>query len=243
MATRKSSSPKSGLPIDSSGGPTVDPTANVIALSAASTVRQDDLREAQDRLVHARLAGLEQITLLRADHVKEIAAAESLRVNEQLSLRAAYEERLALAEAKRIDAIRAVDVNAVSVASQRAGDQATALATQVAQSAEVLRNQVAQSAEALRALVATTAATQQQNQQTQNSALSNRITTLEQAQSEGKGKQSYSDPAFAELLSEVKGLRQVRASNVGEGLGRTEVIGWIVAAAAVGGFLVHYMKP
>lgn len=148
-----------GIGVDSAGGPVIDPTANVIALTEAANLRQDDLRAAESR------------------RIDELRAAESRRLDEQARIRAEYEEKLSIAEAKRIDAIRAVDVNAVAVASQRQADQAT-----------VLANQVVQSAEALRALVATTATAQQQASQQITGALSDRITQLEKSSYEGAGK-------------------------------------------------------
>ena len=77
-----------GLGVDASGGPVIDPTENVLAVIESAVKRQDDLREAEMR-----------------------------RVNQIEALRAEYQEKLALAEAKRIDAIRAVDVAAVDVAA------------------------------------------------------------------------------------------------------------------------------
>jgi hypothetical protein len=57
-------------------------------------------------------------------------------------LRAYYDEKLRDAEAKRIDAIRAVDVGNVQRATEVSATQAATLATQVATSAEALRLQV-----------------------------------------------------------------------------------------------------
>jgi hypothetical protein len=167
-----------GIPVDRSGGPTVDPTANVIALSAASNIRQDDLRTAAAEITALHFRLVEKFAGLREEHRSALAAAESRRVDQQLDLRARYEERLARAEANRIDAIRSVDVQAVAVASQRAADQAA-----------VLQAQVTASAEALRALVASTAATFAQNLQQTVGGLSTRLTTLEQGsyQQTGKG--------------------------------------------------------
>src|SRR5471030_840272 len=99
--------------------------------------------------------------------------AERRRVNEQMELRADYGVQLSIAEAKRIDAIRAVDVNAVSVANERATQQAS-----------VLANQVAVSAETLRALVATTAIATEQKQAQLVSQLTDRIASLEKSQYE-----------------------------------------------------------
>jgi len=148
-----------GIGVDATGGPVIDPTANVISLTEAAVKRLDDLRDAESR------------------RVNELREAESRRIDEQAALRAEYADKLAVAEAKRIDAIRAVDVNAVAVASQRQSDQAT-----------VLANQVVQSAEALRSLVATTAAAQQQASQQITGALSDRISQLEKSSYEGAGK-------------------------------------------------------
>jgi len=98
------------------------------------------------------------------------------RIDEQANLRADFQVQLNVAEAKRIDAIRAVDVNAVSVANERATAQAA-----------VLANQVAASAETLRALVAATAATQAQQLGQLTAQLTDRLTALEKAQYENKG--------------------------------------------------------
>lgn len=212
-----------------------DPTKNVLDLVDAERRRQDDLRGAFEKFVQTQTQNAAIIENLRAAHAREMNEAESKRVDQQLALRTSYEERLSLAEAKRIDAIRAVDVNAVAVASQRASDQATVLATQVAQSAE-----------ALRGLVASTANTVAQSQQVLSTTLSTRITTLEQAQYEGKGKQSFADPAFAELLAEVKSLRESRAGGSGKAEGVGTSWGVFLGAAgllvAIGGFVFIIMS-
>lgn len=84
------------------GTPYLDPTANVLGLVAAAVTRLDDLREAEARAVR-----------------------------ELIQVRGEYEERLRIAESKRIDAIRAVDVAAVTAAATAAEVRATALAVQV----------------------------------------------------------------------------------------------------------------
>lgn len=222
-----------GVGVDARGGQVIDPTENVKALNEAANKRQDDLRAAQEKLIQTQLQAAEKISELRYLHAQELATLQAKKLEDEAKLRADHATQLSVAEAKRIDAIRAVDVNAVAVANQRTSEQATALQTQTTQSAEVLRNQVARSAEDLRALVATTAATALQNQQQQFAGLSTRITTLEQAQSEGKGKQTIQDPAFTALLAEVRNLSQSRAATSGIGEGRSDVIGWIVGAVSV----------
>lgn len=125
----------------------IDPTENVKAMIKAAVERLDDLR-----------------------------ISESRRVDEQLQLRGEYSVQLAVAEAKRIDAIRAVDVNAVSVANERATAQAA-----------VLANQVSASAETLRSLVAATAATVAQQLAQVSTGIADRLSALEKSQYESKG--------------------------------------------------------
>lgn len=95
----------------------IDPTKNVLDLVRAETKRQDDLRE---------------------------FTADALR--RESALRDDFYTQLRMAEAARIDAIRAVDVGAVQRAAEVQLAQATALATQQATIAETLRGQVAAAA-------------------------------------------------------------------------------------------------
>jgi hypothetical protein len=187
-----------------------DPSENVKALAAADSKRQDDLRLAEEKL-----------SALRFEHMQETIAATSLKLSDEAKLRAEFAERLGIAEAKRIDAIRAVDVGAVAINSQRTAEATAALATQTSASAEVLRNQVASSAEALRSLVASTAAAAQTTQQQLVSglsaridALSARLTIIDQNNAEGKGKQTIQDPAIATAISDLKTVIAENAKNV-----------------------------
>jgi hypothetical protein len=187
-----------GIGVDAYGNSVIDPTKNVEDSIEAAVARLDDLRAANNLLYDAKIAHLEDMTILRAE----------------------YEARLALAEAKRIDAIRAVDVNAVAVERQRSSDQASVLATQVQQSAE-----------ALRSLVATTQTSVAQAQQQNTSTLSARITTLEQAQLIGQGKQSFSDPMMEQMFSELKKMSQIQAAGAGQAKGIDK--SWAVLGAGV----------
>ena len=99
---------------NSAGGPSIDPTKNVLNLVDAAVHRLDDLRE------------------MEARHLSEI-----------LNVRSAYEGQLRKAESERIDAIRAVDVAAVQQAALVQEARAAALATSLAGQADTNRNQVA----------------------------------------------------------------------------------------------------
>lgn len=213
---------RAGIGVDARGGAVIDPTENVKALNEAASKRQDDLRSESEKLFRSKVEASEAINSLRYLHAQEQAA-----------LRAEYDEKLRTAEKNRIDAIRAVDVNAVAVASTRATDQASVLATQVSKSAEDLR-----------ALVATTAATALQNQQQQFATLSARLTTLEQAGYQQAGKQTYQDPQILALVTEVRNLSSSRTDLAGVNSGRSDVIGWIVGGGmffvAIGSLLLQF---
>lgn len=191
-------------------GAVVDPTKNVLDLVEAAVKRLDDMRVQTALRFDEQLKSHVLMGQERAEHQREIARLHS-----------DYQERLTVAEAKRIDAIRAVDVNAVSVASQRASDQATVLAAQVAQSAD-----------ALRTLVASTATTVANAQQQLATTLNDRLTKLEQSQYIGQGRAGFTDPALADLLTEMKSLRESRAS--GQGVTRGVSASWVLATGAIG---------
>jgi len=211
-----------GLAIDAYGGQTVDPTENVLDLVHASTKRHDDLRAADsDRLN----------TIFEL--LKRLSEAESRRVDEQAKLRAEYSQQLVDAEAKRIDAIRAVDVNAVSVASERATAQATVLATQVQASAETLRSLVA------------TAATSQATQLTQIiTPITDRLALLEKSQYEGKGKEGVADPILRQLAEDLRTLREERRESSGttKGVNATMVMGLTIFGLLIGMLTLLFRK-
>jgi hypothetical protein len=106
-----------GIGVDYQGGPVVDPTENVISLNEAANKRQDDLREANDKYMSARIMHVEEMARLRAEHGKAISELESNRLN----------------------AIRQVDQLAVSTAADRAQDAIQTLAATTAANADNVR--------------------------------------------------------------------------------------------------------
>jgi len=126
-----------GPAVDAAGAPVKDPSPNVLDLVEAANQRQNDLREQES-------AHFREIIALRADCQKdEISALQDVE-----RLRADHAKELRIAEAARIDAIRAVDVGAVQQAAQVQSTAAQTLAAQVSTSAETLRTQVAAAASA-----------------------------------------------------------------------------------------------
>lgn len=199
------------------GVPPKDPTINVQNLLRAAIIRVDDLRDAETR------------------RVNQLIDAEQRRIDEKLDLIEKYERLLQQAEAKRIDAIRVVDVNAVSVANERAAAQA-----------QVLANQVAASAETLRSLVATTASASAQQFAQVTGQLADRLALLEKTSYEGQGRERYSDPVLASLIAEVKSLQESQSQGSGRGAGLNAGWGYLVGsvglAAAVIGIVLALLR-
>jgi hypothetical protein len=130
------------------GNHVIDPTANVLR-------RQDDLREADRALYDAKIAHLTDVIRLRAEHDKELHVLESVRLN----------------------AVREVDITAVSTAADRAQAAIQALAAVTTTNADNVRN----------ALTATAATIAAQHTATV-AAITDRIAALEKSSYEGKGK-------------------------------------------------------
>lgn len=198
----------SGLPADVYGNPTIDPTKNVLDLVDAAVTRIDDMAVLREQLRSERAKYADEIRQAETQRLDDLRAAESRRVDEQASMRAEFQEKVSIGESKRIDAIRAVDVAAVAVASERATQQATVLATQVSTSAD-----------ALRTLVATTAAAMAATNQSLTTQLTDRIATLEKAQYELRGKSAVVDPQMEMLLGEMRGLRERASADSGKSAG------------------------
>lgn len=193
-----------GMAVDSAGNIAYDPSANVLSLVEAAVQRLDDLRAAETRRQDDLRTQTER-------HLTEIAR-----------LTTDFQEKLRDAEAKRIDAIRAVDVNAVSVASARAADQATVLASQV---------QV--SADALRSLVATTQAATADQYSASMAEITKRLSELERSKYEGAGRSTVADPQLERLANMVEKLAQAQATGAGKSEGISATGKAIIAAVGL----------
>lgn len=119
----------------------------------------------------------------------------------------AHIQQLSEAESKRIDAIRAVDVAAVAIASEKAAAQAAVLANQVSTSEEALRNLV---------------------QQITNQ-LTERLALLEKAQYESQGK-SGASPDLSTMVADL-----IAAQNVDKGKsGISNQLMMLIVGSAIG---------
>jgi hypothetical protein len=200
-----------GVPVDFAGGPTVDPTANVLQLVSAGNKRTDDIlelavRRLDDLRVSENLLTTEKIGRINDKVDITIGFIEKIQ-----DLVTAHETQLKIAEAGRIDAIRAVDVGAVGVAAER----------QVA-AAGVLADQLAKSAEQTRALVQDQAVTVATAQRQLIEPMMARLAALERTQAEGIGRSGVADPQAAAMMGELRAMREAMALGAGAKQGMTD---------------------
>lgn len=174
-----------------------DPTYNVSELVNTAVQRLDDLAEVRYNCIK--------------DEIKLNKEIMNLHITYNEKLRAS-DEKLSLAESKRIDAIRAVDVGAVAIDSEKQKAQATVLANQLTTSADTLRTQ----------------------QQQQFAQLSDRISSIDKALSEGIGKGRVTDPIMEKLLLKVETLVDSRSTSTGKSAGISMVTGLLITI----GFMV-----
>jgi len=145
---------RAGQGVDAFGGAVVDPTENVKDLSRADVRRQDDLRTANNKLVKAELRHLKETAELRAAHTREMRESE----------------------AKRLDAIRQIDVAARTAEADRAIRAIDALATTTKNEADKIRGQLD-----------TTAITLAKQTSEQFDGVNRRIAELERTSYKGEG--------------------------------------------------------
>jgi len=167
-----------GLGVDVFGGPVIDPTANVIALSQAANKRQDDLREAENqrqddlraassRIYQVEMRSLETIVDIYGRHAKELD-----------EIRAYYAKEIRDLDSKNQAAIRQIDVAALHSLAQTS----------------------AQTAESLRSLVQNTAATVATQTANTFQLVIDRVAALEKTSYEGSGRSTGTASTWAAIF-------------------------------------------
>ena len=218
------SGPGRGIPVDSAGGPTVDPTKNVLDLVNAAVKRIDDMAALHERLANEQLRRVEAVITyqdklagVREQHQRELDAAESGRLN----------------------SIRQVDREEVAKTAASAQTAIATLATTTNTMAETLRTQVA-----------TVAAAAESRQSAFAGDVNKRLSALELSSSEGKGKQLVSDPQIEALARVVDNLVRAQATGTGksEGLSMSAalIMGGltvIMTLLGIAGVLYAVLKP
>lgn len=150
----------------------------------------------------------------RLDDLRELQARlteERLNRIEQIGeLRAKHEAELRKSEADRLNAIRQEDKAAVQT-----------LASTTVATAEILRTMVADTAKNIASQT-----------QTAMTGINDRISILERASYEEKGKSGVSDPALEKLMSRMDSLIESRAEGTGKSAGLG--LGWAILIGVVG---------
>lgn len=234
-----------GLGVDSTGGPTVDPTENVKDLSEALSQRQDDLRNLNNKYLNARIQTIDV-------KIKSLGKASLVETKHVVKILALQMERL--------DKIRQVDILNASVAAERIAEAVRTLATQTATNQETNRSLVASTSQGLASQLSSLFAESNK-----------RLSALELSYSEGRGKTSVADPAMeriaklvesmataqaqergkaavtdpqvAELISEMKAVRLAGAASGGKSAGASQQ--WAIIATAIAmlaGLLLIYSR-
>ena len=140
-------------------------------------------------------------------------ASEMRRIDERFSMLSEYMKTMTNAEAKRLDAAREVDAQAVRVASDRANATAGTLATQVSNFNDAQRALVNATAEAVAknllqvsAQINESAKEEQRQQQLKNDAFMASIAALQKAQNENQGRSGISAPLLMMIAGIVGGI-------------------------------------
>lgn len=129
-----------GIGVDAMGGPVIDPTKNVLDLTAAANKRQDDLRNAHDLLIAAEIRRLEE-SVRRVEQVSELRAAHAREVG---LIHQGHDREIHKMEQDKLAAFRASDemariteanrsLAAIQVVERTLNSTATALASQNAE--------------------------------------------------------------------------------------------------------------
>jgi len=121
-----------GIGLDAYGGPLIDPTQNVKDLTEAANLRQDDLRQLNNRYLKALIQTVEQTAKLKAKHVKNIADLHQI-----------HDYAIHKAEAGRLDALRQNDREDVKALAAATTAKAEALQAQVSITAKTLADSFA----------------------------------------------------------------------------------------------------
>jgi hypothetical protein len=183
----------------------VDPTANVLSLVEAAVKRLDDIANIREKYD-------DKVEDIRA----KLRVAEIIRIEETTKISLDYMEKLSVAEAKRIDSIRLVDVSNVAIANERSVQQASVLASELSESREILRTLITNSSNV--------AATQLE---TAVKAMTARILALEQSAYTGAGKQLLTEPMLNELAVETRNLKESRDEVSGVAKKNIVMVSWI----------------
>jgi hypothetical protein len=162
------------------------------------------------------------------ENVRQLVLAESKYQDAMRSAEARYQNDMRLSESRRLDDLAELRVKYEARISE-------VLTVQVKTTSELISTQ----------LDKVTTALGQQITSSVNSLLE-RIGQLERFRWEVGGKTSVQDPALSAAMSQmataITALQVARDNGEGRTTGRSEMVAWAVAAAAIGGTIVAMLR-
>jgi len=180
-----------GLGVDATGGPVIDPSKNVLDLVRAEAHRQNDLRAAAEQLANERQGFIRrEMEIRQANNQREMEIREDFR-KRIAELRAEHQEKDLTSEARRTDALRELDRVEVRTANDRHQAAVDTLAKTTAAMAETLRTSDENTAKNLAAQA-----------EVIRHELDSRITAVERVQAAGAGRGEGSKSNLA-LISSI----------------------------------------
>jgi hypothetical protein len=134
-------------------------------------------------------------TKMSLKRLEDLRIAECRRIDEKMEMSNVFLEKMQASEAARLDAIRSVDMNAVTVANEKTVAQAAVLATQLVETTNSLRNLITESLEKQSKMIEAT-----------NTITNEKIDKLDKVQTSTGGKSSVTMPLLMLVSSLMGGL-------------------------------------
>jgi hypothetical protein len=217
---------KAGLGVDAGGGPVVDPTENVIALSEASNKRQDDLRALERELHDRDIQHTNELGALRAEHQREMGVKESGRLD---AIRQVDREEVLKAALSAQTAISTLAHQTTTVAETlRATQEAKTLAAETRQAS--FADQIGKRLSAVELSLSKGEGKQAVADPMMAELVAEMRTLTAQRAAEG-GKQTVTDPLLMQLSADVRALLSSKDTAGGERKGVS--LSWAVLIGAI----------
>jgi len=165
-----------------------------------SVKRIDDLRALSEKLADEKIKRMES----DQKHLWELHKADARRIDEQAVLRASYSETIHRMEREHSDSLRKAESERLNAIRQVDREDVSKTAAQVLNSVQILATGTTTTAETLR------------NQRSQDQTeINKRVSAVELALSEGKGKQIATDPTMDRLVANMERLILAQSASAG----------------------------
>jgi hypothetical protein len=140
-------------------------------------------------------ANMKKVTEVSLKRLEDLQILDSRRLDEKMAMNDIFSEKMLAAEAARLDAIRAVDMNAITIANEKTVAQAAVLATQLTETTNSLRAFISEGLQKQTEMI-----------ESANKLTYDKIDSLEKSQSAYKGKASITTPLLMLVSSLMGGL-------------------------------------